>query len=82
MNALANSQFEEIGKFLDGSNLVTVKRYTGQESATERTAKGRRNFQYIITTTEPPPERFKVEPYLRLKLDASRPEDRFLKCDL
>ena len=38
MNALANSQFEEIGKFLDGSNLVTVKRYTGQESATERTA--------------------------------------------
>ncbi len=48
----------------------------------ERRAKGRPNFQYIITTTEPPPERFKVEPYLRLKLDASRPEDRFLKCDL
>ena len=40
------------------------------------------NFQYIITTTEPPPERFKAEPYLRLKLDASRPEDRFLKCNL
>lgn len=38
MNALANSQFEEIGKFLDGSNLVSVKRYTGQESSTERTA--------------------------------------------
>ena len=37
MNALANSQFEEIGKFLDGSGRVSVKRYTGQESATERT---------------------------------------------
>lgn len=48
----------------------------------ERRAKGRPNFQYIITTTEPPPERFRAEPYLRLKLDASRPEDRFLKCNL
>lgn len=38
MNALANSQFEEIGKFLNGSPLVTVKRYTGQESASERAA--------------------------------------------
>ena len=38
MNALANSQFEEIGKFLDGSSQVTVKRYTGQESSSERAA--------------------------------------------
>ncbi len=36
MNALANSQMEEIDKFLDGSSLVTVKRYTGQEDASER----------------------------------------------
>lgn len=48
----------------------------------ERRAKGHPNFQYIITTTEPPPERFRKEPYLRLQLDASRPEDRFLKCNL
>lgn len=48
----------------------------------ERRAKGHPNFQYIITTTEPPPERFVAEPYLCLKLDASRPEDRFLKCNL
>ena len=38
MNALANSQFEEIGKFMDGSDLVSVKRYTGQESQSERAA--------------------------------------------
>lgn len=48
----------------------------------ERRAKGEPNFQYIITTTEPPPDRFRKEPYLRLRLDASRTEDRFLKCDL
>lgn len=45
-------------------------------------AKGNPNFQYIITTTEPPPDRFRAEPYLRLQLDASRAEDRFLKCNL
>jgi superfamily II DNA/RNA helicase len=36
MNALANSQFEEIQKFLHGSDLVSVKRYTGQENTAER----------------------------------------------
>ena len=40
MNALANSQAEEIGKFLQGvdggSGGLTIARYTGQESQTER----------------------------------------------
>lgn len=40
MNALANSQLEEIHKFLgnlgDGQQQLTVGRYTGQESPTER----------------------------------------------
>jgi len=42
MNALANSQLEELDKFLHGyapeSRPFTVKRYTGQESKAERTA--------------------------------------------
>ena len=38
MNALANSQFEELGKFLGplGVPVVTYARYTGQESGEER----------------------------------------------
>ena len=41
MNALANSQVEELGKFLrrgyaEGKSLVTYARYTGQEGDTER----------------------------------------------
>jgi hypothetical protein len=40
MNALANSQLEELNKFLEGydptESPFTVARYTGQESATER----------------------------------------------
>lgn len=76
-------------KFLlhDGPRVADISpaiyhRYFEFAEDLERRAKGRPNFQYIITTTEPPPERFKTEPYLRLKLDASRPEDRFLKCNL
>lgn len=42
MNALANSQLEELDKFLygfaDGEKPFTVARYTGQESAAERDA--------------------------------------------
>lgn len=39
MNALANSQIEEIGKFLKGSGApLTVRRITGQESSEERDA--------------------------------------------
>ena len=76
-------------KFLlhDGPRVADISRaiyhrYFEFAEDLERRAKGRPNFQYIITTTEPPPERFVAEPYLRLKLDASRPEDRFLKCNL
>lgn len=40
MNALANSQLEELGKFLKfgmgGDNLVTYARYTGQEKSEQR----------------------------------------------
>lgn len=40
MNALANSQVEEMGKFLGNPGAqelgITIKRYTGQESAAER----------------------------------------------
>ena len=36
MNALANSQVEELGKFLGEAGPVTFKRYTGQESREEK----------------------------------------------
>ncbi len=39
-------------------------------------------FQYIITTTEPPPEDLMKEPWLRLELDASVEKDRFLRVNL
>ena len=48
----------------------------------EDRANGNPNFQYIITTTEPPPERFRDEKFLRLELNAATPEGRLLKCDL
>lgn len=38
MNALANSQVEELSKFLGDSGAVTFKRYTGQESREEKDA--------------------------------------------
>ncbi|WP_229839039.1 DEAD/DEAH box helicase [Deinococcus piscis] len=38
MNALANSQIEELSKFLGDSGAVTFKRYTGQESREEKDA--------------------------------------------
>ena len=76
-------------KFLlhDGPRVADISpaiyhRYFEFAEDLERRAKSHPNFQYIITTTEPPPERFRKEPYLRLQLDASRPEDRFLKCNL
>lgn len=76
-------------KFLlhDGPRVADISpaiyhRYFEFAEDLEHRAKGNPNFQYIITTTEPPPERFRKEPYLRLQLDASRPEDRFLKCNL
>lgn len=36
-------------------------------------------FQYVVTTTEPPPEEFRQSPWLRLELDASTKEGRFLR---
>ena len=40
------------------------------------------NFQYIITTTEPPPEELQTEPWLICKLDATDTQSRLLKCNL
>jgi hypothetical protein len=39
-------------------------------------------FQYIVTTTEPPPDEFGKLPWLRLELDASSKEGRFLKVNI
>lgn len=39
-------------------------------------------FQYVVTTTEPPPEDFKGTPWLRLELDASTKAGRFLGVNL
>lgn len=40
------------------------------------------NFQYIVTTTEPPPEAFQKKPWLIAKLDASKAEGRLLRVNL
>ena len=40
------------------------------------------SFQYIITTTEPPPVELQKLPWLVCKLDATSPETRLLKCNL
>jgi hypothetical protein len=39
-------------------------------------------FQYILTTTEPPPEDLRRDPWLRLTLDASKETQRLFKKDL
>jgi hypothetical protein len=39
-------------------------------------------FQYILTTTTPPPTEFRKEPYLRLKLEGDPPAQRLLGVDL
>ncbi|MDP2847367.1 MAG: DEAD/DEAH box helicase [Humidesulfovibrio sp.] len=71
MNALANSQHGELEKFLcqgypDGKPLVTFRRYTGQESETER--------QEIITS---PPDIILTN-YVMLELMLTRPREREL----
>lgn len=43
---------------------------------------GEHGFQYIVTTTEPPPDDMQRDPWLVLELDASRAEGRLLKVDL
>lgn len=50
----------------------------GFEAATD----GEPAFQYIVTTTEPPPDAVKKKPWLRLELDASVPAGRFLGMNL
>ena len=39
-------------------------------------------FQYILTTTTAPPDRFQHEPWLRLKVKGAPAEERLLKVDL
>lgn len=48
----------------------------------EEAANDNPNFQYIITTTEPPPEEFQTDPWLICKLDASQAATRLFKQDL
>lgn len=48
----------------------------------EKEANDQPNFQYIITTTEPPPEELQTLPWLVCKLDAAHQESRLLKCNL
>jgi hypothetical protein len=48
----------------------------------EKQANGRPNFQYIITTTEPPPDHFKNSGHIILPLDASTKEGRLFMEDL
>ena len=48
----------------------------------ENQANGHPNFQYIITTTEPPPEYFKTSGHIILPLDASTKEGRLFMEDL
>ena len=43
---------------------------------------GTPNYQYILTTTEPPPEHLRQKPWLTAKLDASVPEGRILGANL
>ncbi len=68
MNALANSQVEELGKFLErgygGKSPVTFKRYTGQESREERNA--------ILAD---PPD-ILLTNYVMLELVLTRPDER------
>ncbi len=48
----------------------------------EKMAESEPSFQYIITTTEPPPEELQKLPWLVCELDATSPESRLLKCNL
>ena len=43
---------------------------------------GEPSFQYIVTTTTEPPDRFTADPWLRLKLAGTPAEERLLRMDL
>lgn len=69
MNALANSQMEELGKFLGGPDekpRVTYRRYTGQEQGEARQA-----------VLDDPPDVLLTN-YVMLELMLTRPEERRL----
>lgn len=73
MNALANSQMEELGKFLghgfDGTAPVTFARYTGQENRDEKAAIRDRPPDILLTN------------YVMLELILTRVADRKLITD-
>lgn len=48
----------------------------------EKCFKGEPAFQYILTTTTEPPEKFAVGPWLRLQLAGVPADGRLLRCDL
>lgn len=48
----------------------------------EQCFSGEPSFQYVLTTTTPPPDDFQASPWLRLKLAGVPTEERFLRCDL
>ena len=48
----------------------------------EKCFKGEPAFQYIVTTTTQPPDKFIVAPWLRLQLAGVPSEERLLRCDL
>lgn len=52
------------------------------ENAEKAFAGNAPNYQYIITTTEPPPAHLQKKPWLIKKLDASKPKERLLGVDL
>ena len=58
------------------------KQYFWYAHQLEKMAESEPSFQYIITTTEPPPEELQKLPWLVCKLDATSPETRLLKCNL
>ena len=59
-----------------------LKQYFLYARELEQRAADISSFQYIITTTEPPPEELQKSPWLVCKLDAATPEKRLLKCNL
>jgi predicted metal-dependent phosphoesterase TrpH len=48
----------------------------------EKCFSGEPSFQYIVTTTTPPPDAFQKDPWLRLRLAGAPAEERLLRSDL
>lgn len=48
----------------------------------EKAFAGEPSFQYIVTTTTPPPADFQGDPWMRLKMSGIPAEERLLRCDL